>query len=107
MASHSYATLGIGAALLSLTSAVLGWRMGAEATRPPAALAGILALLHSAVTSQAAPTMFSQRRVHGDEAALATMFDRFARWQALRCALQGANFLVLLWLWTSALTIAN
>jgi hypothetical protein len=96
-----YAALGIGAALLSVAAAVLGWRMGAQATRLPAVLAGVLAVLHSAATSRAAPTMFSQRRVRGDEAALANIFDRFARWQGVRCALQLANFAALLWLWTS------
>jgi hypothetical protein len=102
-----YAVLGIGAALLSLSAAVLGWRLGTHEARLPAVLAGVLAVLHSAVTSRAAPTMFSQRRVRGDEAALAHVFDRFARWQGVRCALQLANFFALLWLWTSLSTIAH
>jgi hypothetical protein len=102
-----YAALGIGAALLSLAAAVVGWRMGAEATRVPAFLAGVLAVLHSAATTRAEPTMFSQRRVRGDEAALANIFDRFARWQGLRCVLQLANFAALLWLWTSVSPAAD
>ena len=102
-----YAALGIGAAFLSVAAAVLGWRMGTEATWLPAVLAGVLAVLHSAATSQAAPTMFSQRRVQGNEAALANIFDRFARWQGLRCVLQLANFVALLWLWTRVMATAG
>jgi len=102
-----YATLGIGAACLSVAAAVLGWHIGTEATRLPAVLAGVLAVLHSAATSQAAPTMFSQRRAQGNEAALANIFDRFARWQGIRCVLQLVNFVALLWLWTSVMATAG
>ena len=96
-----YAGLGIGAAVLSVMAALVGWCDGHEAAQLPAALAITLALLHSAATTQAAQTMFGQRRALGDEAALARLFDRFARWQAYRCALQLANFGALLWLWAS------
>jgi hypothetical protein len=44
------------------------------------------------VTTQAAPTNFSQRRVAKDEVALARVFDRFERWQTPRAALQVLNF---------------
>jgi len=54
-------------------------------------------VLHSLVTARVAPTNFSQRRVQGDPAALARVFDRFARWQAVRAGLQAVNFGVLLW----------
>jgi hypothetical protein len=56
-----------------------------------------LAVLHSLVTTQAAPTNFSQRRAVGDEAALTRIFNRFERWQALRAVLQVLNFGALLW----------
>ncbi len=60
-------------------------------------LAAVLAVLHSLVTTQAAPTNFRQRNAVGDEAALARIFNRFERWQALRAALQVLNFGALLW----------
>jgi Na+/proline symporter len=96
-----YAVLGVGAAVLSIVAAVVVWRDGNEAVRLPAVVVGMLAVLHSAATTYAAPTMFSQRQVLGNEAALARVFDRFARWQAYRCALQLANFAALLWLCAS------
>ena len=49
----------------------------------PLYLAAVLSVLHSLVTTQAAPTMFSQRRYGADEAALAVVFTCFERWQAL------------------------
>jgi len=60
-------------------------------------LAAALAVLHSLVTTQAAPTNFRQRNAVGDEAALAQIFNRFERWQALRAVLQVLNFGILLW----------
>ena len=56
-----------------------------------------LAPAHSLVTTQAAPTNFSQWRVADDEEALTRVFNRFERWQALRAALQVLNFGVMLW----------
>jgi hypothetical protein len=56
-----------------------------------------LAVLHSLVTAQAAPTNFSQRWVAKDEAALARVFDRFERWQTLRAVVQVLNFGAMLW----------
>ena len=60
-------------------------------------LAAALAVLHSLVTTQAAPTNFRQRNAMDDEAALAQIFNRFERWQALRAVLQVLNFGALLW----------
>jgi hypothetical protein len=93
--------------VLSIAAGVAGWRLDAHGIRLPALLAAVLAVLHSAATTQAAPTMFSQRWVQGDEAALARTFHRFAaRWQAVRCALQLANLGVLLWLWVKVSRVA-
>jgi hypothetical protein len=102
-----YAILGIGAAVLSFAAAMLVLRGSAPAARAPAVLAGLLAVLHSAVTTQAAPIVFHQRQAGTNAEALAQVFDRFARWQGIRCVLQVANFGVLLWLeasfsWQSA-----
>jgi hypothetical protein len=84
-----YAALGIGTALLSLAAAI------ATLTQHPSGLAAaalvvliVATVAHSAVTARAAPTNFSQRAAGDDEAALAAIFDRFARWQTTRAALQ-------------------
>lgn len=93
-----YASIGIGAAVLTIAAAIAGYLRGAPATAAlPLALAAGLAVLHSLVTTQAAPTNFSQRRVANDESALARIFARFARWQALRAVLQVLNLGALLW----------
>jgi hypothetical protein len=93
-----YAVIGIGAAALTLAAAAVAYWQGQVAGQAvPLDLAAALAVLHSLATTQAAPTNFSQRRAVGDEAALARIFNRFERWQALRAVLQVLNFGVLLW----------
>ncbi len=93
-----YAVLGVGAALLTIAAAVTASFAGSPFDRAlPVWIAAGLSVLHSLVTAQAAPTNFSQRKVANDEAALATIFDRFARLQALRAALQVLTFAAMLW----------
>ena len=93
-----YGVLGIGAALLTIAAAVAAFFVGmTPAIAAPLYVAAALAVLHSFATTQAAPTNFSQRRVAGDEDALARVFDRFERWQTLRAVLQVLNFGVMLW----------
>jgi hypothetical protein len=93
-----YAIIGIGAAALTLAAAAAAyWQGQAAGQAVPLGLAAALAVLHSLATMQAAPTNFSQRRAVGDEVALAQIFNRFERWQALRAVLQVLNFGVLLW----------
>ena len=93
-----YAILGIGAALLSIAAAIAVWAQPVAASvRLPMTIAAALAILHSAATSQAAPTNFSQRRVSNDEAALTKIFTRFEFWQTIRVTLQMLNFGVLIW----------
>jgi hypothetical protein len=67
------------------------------ASATPLYVAAALAVLHSLVTTQAAPTNVSQRRVAKDEVALVRVFDRFERWQTPRAALQVLNFGAMLW----------
>ena len=91
-----YGILGVGALLFSLAAALSAYF---QQVAPPASswiyAGALLALLHTLVTAKAAPTNFSQRKLPADdEAGLAAVFDRFARWQNLRCALQVANFAV-------------
>lgn len=90
-----YATIGIAAALLNIAAAVSGLLAHVDALALLLAGGG-LAIAHSAVTARAVPLNFSQRRTK-DDAALTTIFDRFARLQALRCVLQLLNFWINLW----------
>jgi hypothetical protein len=95
-----YALLGIGGALLAIVAAVLVFftQINAASALPvlPVYLAAVLSILHSLVTALAAPTNFSHRRHDGDEAALSSLFDRFARLQALRATSQALAFAALL-----------
>ena len=93
-----YAILGVGAAVLTIATAVAALvQQEPPANAIPLYAAAGLAVLHSLATTQAAPTNFSQRRVAEDEAALARVFDRFERWQTLRVVLQVLNFGAMLW----------
>jgi hypothetical protein len=93
-----YAILGVGATVLTIAAAVAALVQGvAPASEIPLYVAAGLAVLHSLVTTRAAPTNFSQRRVSKDEAALARVFNRFERWQTLRVVLQVLNFGAMLW----------
>ncbi|MBA3872840.1 MAG: hypothetical protein H0X30_27230 [Anaerolineae bacterium] len=93
-----YAIIGIGSALLTLTAAIAVF---SQHTYLPYALpiyiAGVLSILHTLATTQAAPTMFSQRHHENDEAALTAIFNRFERWQTIRAILQLLTLLALLW----------
>jgi hypothetical protein len=93
-----YAFIGIGSALLAIFAAIMAFSQEAPSARAlPIYLAAVLSILHSLVTTQAAPTMFSQHRYDNDEAALVKVFNRFERWQTLRALLQVLNFATLLW----------
>jgi hypothetical protein len=93
------ATLGIGAAGLTILTAINAFRHERRSRRARALyLAGALAVLHSLATLQAAPTAFRQRSVDpGDETTLAKILDRFERWQTIRVTLQILNLGVLVW----------
>jgi hypothetical protein len=92
-----YAVIGIGAAALTIAAAVAAHLQGQTSGQAPLDAAAALAVLHSLVTTQAAPTNFSQRGAMGDEAVLARIFNRFERWQTLRAVLQVLNFGAMLW----------
>jgi len=85
-----YAAVGVGAAALTLAAFAVAAAQGA-----PGAMTGLLAaaaglsLLHSA-----APTMFQIGRADDTDAALAPLLTRFARWSAVRAALQTATLIV-------------
>jgi hypothetical protein len=94
-----YATLGIGAALLTILAAVVGLRTSPRRTpvlTVPLVAALVCTVAHSAVTAVAAPLLFSQRDA-GDLAELATIFDRFEQLTILRAVLQAAALAALVW----------
>lgn len=93
-----YATLGIGAAVLTCGAAVAAYAGGAPLLRAfPLYLAAGTALAHSLATSRAAPINVSQRHAIGDEARLAAIFARFERWQTLRVVFQVITFGLMVW----------
>jgi hypothetical protein len=90
-----YAALGIGGALLTLTSAVFALVLNApELPQRLLLIAGVLAVAHSITTARAAPLNFSQRAAQRDEVPLRTIFARFERWQTVRAVLQLATFVL-------------
>jgi len=93
-----YITIGIGAVLLTIGAALaaLSQQVASQTTLPLFVAVG-LSILHSLVTTQAAPIMFSQRQHENDEVALTQVFNRFARLQTLRALLQVITFATLLW----------
>ncbi|HEU5346910.1 MAG TPA: hypothetical protein VFU60_21360 [Ktedonobacterales bacterium] len=89
-----YATLGIGAALLTIAAAIGELALATPpAVAWPIYVAAALSILHSLTTARAAPINFSQRRVADDEARLEVIFDRFERWQTARVILQALTFI--------------
>jgi hypothetical protein len=90
-----YAAVGVGAAALSVAAFAV-----AVALRAPGAVTGLLAagaalsVAHSAMTGRAAPAMFKIGRAGDDQAALAPLLVRFARWSAARAAAQTATLIV-------------
>jgi hypothetical protein len=93
-----YGILGVGAALVTIAAAVTIFVAGSPFMQAlPVLIAALLSVLHSLVTTQAAPTNFRQRKMANDEAALTAVFNRFERWQTLRAILQGLTFVAMLW----------
>ena len=87
--------MGVGAAALTLAAFAMAAALGA-----PGAVTGLLAaaaglsLLLSAATGRAAPAMFQIGRADHTDAALAPLLTRFARWSAVRAAVQTATLIV-------------
>lgn len=94
-----YGILGVAAALLNITAAIAANSQSIPSEQANLIYVGaLLAVLHSFATTQAAPLNFSQRKISvNDEPALIALFDKFARWQNIRCVLQIINFGVNLW----------
>jgi hypothetical protein len=93
-----YATMGIGAALLTVATAVGAYLQAAPGSVAlPLYLAALTSLLHSFTTARAAPTNFGQRRCADDAARLTAIFYDFERWQTARALLQTMTFGLTLW----------
>jgi hypothetical protein len=93
-----YATLGIGAALLTVVAALVGLADQPDAQMSAALwLALALTVAHSFTTLRAAPLNFSQRAAAGDATRLAAIFDRFERWSTARATLQALTLLSVAW----------
>jgi len=102
-----YALLGIGGAALTVAAALAATAQHhAPMVTVPLLAAAVLAILHSLATTRAAPTNFNQRRVPQTEQALGAVFDRFARWQSVRVALQVLTLAAVLWALGAWLTAA-
>jgi len=93
-----YAALGIGAAMLTIVTAIIALvQVAPKSVALPLYLAAAASLAHSFATSRAAPIMLSQRGVADNEIALKAIFDRFERWQTIRAILQAVTFALMLW----------
>ncbi len=94
-----YASLGIGAALLTLAAAGVGLLDQPESGSEAVALwcAIVFTIAHSLGTSRAAPINFSQRQAAGDADRLTVIFDRFTRWSTARVVFQVLTLLAVVW----------
>jgi hypothetical protein len=92
-----YASIGISTVLVTIAAAFAAFSQAGDSSyRLPLVAAAVLSILHSVVTSRAAPLLFSQRQVTNDEAALTVIFQRFERLQTLRVFLQVLAFIAVL-----------
>jgi AcrR family transcriptional regulator len=97
-----YATLGIGGAALALIAAGVAFTGKAD-TNSQVALTVliVLTIAHSVMTTQAAPTNFSQRKAVGDPVRLEAVFRRFEKLQTVRATLQFLTPLAAAWAFAS------
>jgi hypothetical protein len=93
-----YPATAIGAALLTVVATLVGYlEHESTALLVPLSIATLTSIGHFVATSRAAPVMLRVGKTPDDEAVLATLLDRFARWHAVRATLQVLTFFVLLW----------
>ena len=88
-----YVPLAVAWVVANVAAAVLNWG------KTPALVVVLSGLVsHAVVTGLfAAPTLLSQRHAARDEKALRGIFDRFARWQALRAAIDVMTLCASVW----------
>ena len=93
-----YPSTAISAALLTLVATIVAYVEHASAALlAPLSIAALTSIGHFLATSRAAPIMLQVGKTPDNEALLAALLDRFARWHALRATLQILTFLLLLW----------
>lgn len=93
-----YPSTAISAALLTLVATIVAYVEHASAALlAPLSIAALTSIGHFLATSRAAPIMLRVGKTPDNEALLAALLDRFARWHALRATLQILTFLLLLW----------
>ena len=87
------------AATLITVAATLAAYLGRSTTGAtlPLSFASLASVLHFAATAKAAPIMLGIGRAPNDPGVLQPRLDAFARWHAIRAALQVLTFFVLLW----------
>jgi hypothetical protein len=99
-----YPSTAIGAAVLTIAATIVAYAEHAPvALLVPLSIATLLSIGHFLTTGRAAPTMLRVGKTADDEALLAPLLDRFARWNAVRATLQVLTFFVMLW----ALVVAH
>lgn len=93
-----YPAVAVGAALLTFAATLAAFlgRSAANATLS-LSVASVTSVLHFAATARAAPIMLGIGRAPDDPGVLQPRLDAFARWHAVRAALQVLTFFVLLW----------
>ncbi|HXB13491.1 MAG TPA: hypothetical protein VNZ45_16000 [Bacteroidia bacterium] len=92
-----YALLGLGAALFSITTAILVLLNYPQSTYSlPLYFAGLFAVCHTFCTTQAAPTYHSQKKIQ-DESALEKLLNKFERIQTFRSIFIVLNFMCFIW----------
>jgi hypothetical protein len=93
-----YSSTAIGAALLAIVATLVAYvEHESAALLVPLSIATLTTIGHFVATSRAAPVMLRIGKTPDDEAVLATLLDRFARWHAVRATLQVLTFFVMLW----------
>ena len=93
-----YPATAIGAALLTILATIVAYAERESAVLlVPLTIATLTSIGHFVATAQAAPNMLRVGKTPDDEALLAPLLDRFARWHALRATLQVLTFFVMLW----------
>jgi hypothetical protein len=93
-----YPSTAISAALLTVVATIVAYfEHASAAVLVPLSLAALLSIGHFAATARAAPIMLRVGKTADDEALLAPLLDRFARWNDVRATLQVLTFFVMLW----------
>jgi hypothetical protein len=99
-----YPSTAIGAALLTIVATIVAFvEHDSASLLVPLSIATLASIGHFLATSRAAPNMLRVGKTPDDESLLAPLLDRFARWHAVRAALQVLTFFVMLW----ALVVAH